>query len=116
LSKRPLVVASIVLAAMASSVSAAVAADYAATAHNIVPSGQYGGLPIDPRADDQALMYDGLTPLFDQVDDGDIEAFFKSEMFGVAPDGPATVEPVPRPGVQILRDGFNVPHIYADAP
>lgn len=114
MSKHLLGAVSIVFAVMAVSVATAGAAEYAATARNIVPSGQYGGLPIDPAADDQALMYDGLTPLFDQVSDGDIETFFKSEMFGVAPDGPATTEPVPRPGVQILRDGFNVPHIYAD--
>ena len=47
--------------------SSASAADYAATARNIIPSGQYGGLPIVPQADDQAQMYDGLTPLFNRV-------------------------------------------------
>ena len=116
MSKRLLGVVSIAVAVIGGSVSSAAAADYAATAYNIVPSGQYGGLPIDPAADDQALMYDGLTPLFDQVSDGDIDTFFKSAMFGVGPDGPAETEPVPRPGVQILRDSYNVPHVYTDNP
>ena len=39
--------------------------DYARTALNIIPSGQYGGAPPVAKADDQARMYDGLTPLFD---------------------------------------------------
>ena len=51
-------------------VANAAAKDYAATALNIIPSGQYGA--IRPRRsgacrDQQATMYDGLTPLFDQV-------------------------------------------------
>ena len=59
-------------------------------------------------------MYDGLTPLFDQVSNGDLTTFFKSEGFGVGPDGPATEETVPRPGVKIARDRFNVPHVTAE--
>ena len=81
------------------------------TALNIIPSGQYGGVPLDPGADAQALMYDGLTPLFDQVTDADLTTYFKSERFGVDTDGPGTIEPVPRPGVTIERDRFNVPHV-----
>ena len=61
-------------------------------------------------------MYDGLTPLFDQVSDSDLDTYFKSEGFGVGPDGPATIEPVPRPGVTIERDRFNVPHVTGADP
>jgi acyl-homoserine lactone acylase PvdQ len=89
------------------------AADYSDTALNIIPSGQWGAVPVPPNADSQARMYDGLTPLFDQVADADLTRFFKSEGFGVGPDGPGTVEPVPRPGVTIVRDRFNVPHVTA---
>ncbi len=49
------------------------ARDYADTALNIVPSGQYGGLPVPAGADEQARMYDALTPLFDQVTDADLK-------------------------------------------
>jgi acyl-homoserine lactone acylase PvdQ len=84
-------------------------ADYAQTARNIIPSGQYG-LP-GPGADTQAQMYDGLTPLFDQVTNADLSTYFKSERFGIDTDGPGTNESVPRPGVTITRDSFNVPHV-----
>jgi acyl-homoserine lactone acylase PvdQ len=87
------------------------AADFAQTARNIIPSGQ-PGLP-GPGADTQALMYDGLTPLFDQVSTADLSTYFKSERFGIDTDGPATIESVPYPGVTIKRDQFKVPHVYA---
>jgi hypothetical protein len=89
--------------------------DHAATALNILPSGQYGSLPIAPEADVQAQMYDNLTPLFDQVSAGDLTTYFKSEGLGVGPDGPGTEETVPRPGVTIIRDKFNVPHVTAQS-
>ena len=101
----------VTVALLAFTAPAAGAKDYAQTALNIIPSGQWGGLPIPAGADSQALMYDGLTPLFDQVSDADLDTYFKSEGFGVGPDGPATIEPVPRPGVTIERDRFNVPHV-----
>jgi acyl-homoserine lactone acylase PvdQ len=93
--------------------AAASAKDYAQTARNIIPSGQFGSVPPPPGADTQALMYDGLTPLFDQVTNADLNKYFKSELFGVGPDGPGTTETVPRPGVAIVRDKFNVPHVHA---
>ena len=88
--------------------------DPARTALNIIPSGQWGNVPAPPGADEQAQMYDGLTPLFDNVTDADLGKYFKSEGLGVGPDGPTTNEPVPREGVTITRDRFNVPHVKAD--
>jgi len=87
--------------------------DPAATALNIIPSGQYGSISPPAGADLQAQMYDALTPLFDQVSDADLTKYFKSEGLGVGPDGPGTPESVPRPGVEILRDSYNVPHVNA---
>jgi acyl-homoserine lactone acylase PvdQ len=89
--------------------------DYADIARNIIPSGQYGSVPPPPEADEQALMYDALTPLFDDVRPSDLNRYFKSERFGVGPDRPVTVEPVPRPGVTIVRDRYNVPHVTAES-
>ena len=86
--------------------------DFARTALNIIPSGQYGGVPIVPKADDQARMYDGLTPEFDQVSTRDLNRFFKSERLGTKGQGPLTRERVPRKGLRIVRDRHNVPHIY----
>ena len=87
--------------------------DYAQTALNIIPSGQPGGIPPPPGADTQAHMYDGLTPLFDNVTNSDLTQYFKSEKFGISTAGPGTTEAVPRPGVTIVRDSYDVPHVTA---
>lgn len=57
--------------------------DYSQTALNIIPSGQYGSIPPPEGADTQALMYDGLTPLFDNVTDSNLTQYFKSEKYGI---------------------------------
>src|SRR3954451_5039420 len=104
------------LAVVATSLALAPAAhakDYAGTALNIIPSGQYGALPAPTGADEQARMYAGLTPLYDQVTDGDLTKFFKPEALGTAGSCPCRTESVPRKGVTIERDRFNVPHITA---
>ena len=59
-------------------------------------------------------MYDALTPLFDKVTDADLRSDFKSEAFNrLGTDGPGKPESVPRKGVKIVRDKFNVPHVTA---
>jgi acyl-homoserine lactone acylase PvdQ len=87
-------------------------ADRAIIARNILPSGQVQ-LPGTPTAAAQAQMYDALTPLSDNVTQGDLFTDFKSEMLGVDTDGPTTQENVPFPGVTLLRDRFDVPHVYS---
>jgi acyl-homoserine lactone acylase PvdQ len=105
---RAVLVAAIVALAGAPS---ALARDYAGFARNIIPSGQYGDVPPPPEADDQARLYDGLTPLRGAVGAGDLIKYFKPETFGTRGQGPARRERVPRPGVKIVRDRWNVPHI-----
>jgi acyl-homoserine lactone acylase PvdQ len=104
-------------AALAFAVPAAAASppakDYSQTALNIIPSGEYGGVPPPPGADTQALMYDALTPLFDHVTPADLTQFFKSEKFGISTAGPGTIESVPYPGVTVVRDKYDVPHVTA---
>jgi acyl-homoserine lactone acylase PvdQ len=85
--------------------------DYAGTALNIIPSGQYGSVPPPEGADEQARMYNALTPLFRNVTDADLNRLFKPARFGTAGQGPLRVEPIPRPGVRVVRDRYNVPHI-----
>jgi hypothetical protein len=80
-------------------------------ARNILPSGQYG-VP-GPNASAQAEMYNALTPLFDHVSSNDLFTDYKSEKLSVDTDGPTTQEVVPFAGVTLIRDRFNVPHIYA---
>src|SRR3954452_15457907 len=90
----------------------ALAKDYSSTARNIIPSGQYGNIPTD-KASVQAKMYDALTPLFDKVTNADLSKDFKSAKLGKpGTPGPTTVEKVPRKGVRIVRDKFDVPHVY----
>jgi acyl-homoserine lactone acylase PvdQ len=98
-------------AALTSSATAFAATDYSDTALNIIPSGQYPGIPSPPDAAEQAQMYDGLTPLFNDVTQADLTKYFKSEKLGVDNATPSTIETVPRPGVQIVRDSYNVPHV-----
>src|SRR3954451_23747402 len=100
------------LAALALFAVPASAKDYAGTALNIIPSGQYGGVPVPGSAGQQAQMCDGLTPLFNQVTAPDLTKYFKSEALGAAGSpGPTRVESTPRKGLGIVRDAFNVPHI-----
>ena len=94
------------------SASAKAPKDPTIIARNILPSGQYG--TPNPNAAVQAEMYNALTPLFDRVTPNDLFTDFKSEKLGVDTDGPTTQEAVPFPGVTLLRDRFNVPHVFAN--
>jgi acyl-homoserine lactone acylase PvdQ len=93
--------------------SSALAKDRTIIARNILPSGQLQ-LNTGPVATAQAEMYNALTPLFDHITSGDLFTDFKSEKLSVDTDGPATQENVPFPGVTILRDRFDIPHVYAN--
>ncbi len=86
--------------------------DFSGTARNIIPSGQYGAVPPPAKADQQARMYDGLTPLFRDVRPHDLTRYFKSEKLGIKGQGKMRRERVPHRGVRLFRDRFNVPHIY----
>ena len=109
----PALVASCLAAALAAPGAAAgpLDRDYADYARNIVPSGQLGSFPVPRGADRQARMYDSLTPLFDRVGAADLLRGFKSSRFGAT--GRTRVERVPRRGVRIVRDSFDVPHVRA---
>jgi hypothetical protein len=93
--------------------ASAAGTDYAQVARNIIPSGEPGSFPAPLGATTQAQMYNALTPLFDHVTNADLLRDFKSEQFGLGTDGPGTVEPAPFPGVTIVRDRFDVPHVTA---
>jgi acyl-homoserine lactone acylase PvdQ len=97
---------------LAAAVPAYAVRDFSGTALNIIPSGQYGAVPVPKKAARQAKMYDALTPLFDDVSKTDLLRYFKSEKLGTKGQGRMKRERVPRRGVRILRDKFNVPHIF----
>ena len=75
----------------------------------ILPPGNFGGLPKTDESTDQLALYDGLTPLRDDVTDEDIENLFLPQDF--EPIGETTEEPTGRPGTTILYDEFGIrPH------
>ncbi|MBI5104904.1 MAG: penicillin acylase family protein [Solirubrobacterales bacterium] len=100
------------VAALLALAAPAHAKDYAGTALNVIPSGQRGDVPAKPGADDQAKLYDALTPVADQVTLPDLTKYFKPAVLGTGGDQcPCRTESVPRKGVKIVRDRFNVPHV-----
>ncbi len=121
MSKRLVTLVAAIAAAMAIPASGAAAKDYASTSLNIIPSGQYGDVPVPTPggdklpADQQARMYDGLTPLFDNITTADLTKYFKSQALNsLGTDGPGTEEVVPdHPEIQIIRDRYDVPHVTA---
>ena len=78
---------------------------------NVLPPGQSGSLTLGPHATDQLRLYDRLTPMFDAVRPADLTRTFKPEIFGLGGQKPTRVER-PRRGVRILRDRWDVPHVY----
>ncbi len=85
--------------------------DYANIARDIMPSGEYGGYPTPPQANDQAILYNALTPLFGNVTAKDVQKDFIPMTLGANIVGPRTREAVPHPGVTIYRDRYDIPHV-----
>lgn len=87
--------------------------DAAIVALDIVPAGAYSP-PSWGDVGKEARMYDSLTPKGGSVTDADVAAGFKSAYLGANDsDGVNSVDQ-PIPGLRIVRDGFNVPHITAE--
>jgi acyl-homoserine lactone acylase PvdQ len=106
-----------ILAAVGALLVAALAAgaaprhDYAAVARDILPPGNYGGVNATANSVDQARLYDALTPKFDQVTAKDVVSDFKAEPLWNGTEKAVRVEH-PGRGVRILRDSFDVPHVF----
>src|SRR6266536_3621713 len=84
-------------------------------AWNVLPPGESGSTTPGPHSADQLPLYDGLTPLFDQVTDADLPNYFKPNIFGLGSEEPASVErPPARPGLHIDRDSKGVAHVFGD--
>ncbi len=106
-----------VLAGSSSLAFGASAPDFSAPGHafNVLPPGQFGSFPpFPPYATDQATLYDGLTPLFDQVTDADLPTYFKPNTFGLSVPLRRTETVAGHPDLVIKRDENEVAHI--DAP
>jgi acyl-homoserine lactone acylase PvdQ len=84
-------------------------------AFNVLPPGQWGNFPPFPDyATDQLTLYDGLTPLFDQVTNADLPTYFKKNTFGLSGTLKRTETVAGHPTLVIQRDVNEVAHI--DAP
>jgi acyl-homoserine lactone acylase PvdQ len=85
--------------------------DYALVARDVLPPGNYGGANFTSNSTDQALLYDALTPLFDQVTAKDVTKNFKAEPLWTGKEKAVRTER-PGRGVTIKRDSFDVPHVF----
>jgi acyl-homoserine lactone acylase PvdQ len=82
-------------------------------AWNVLPPGESGNSSPGSNSINQIPLYDGLTPLFDQVTDSDLPTYFKPNIFGLGGETPRSVEQ-PRPGLRIERDSKGVAHVFGD--
>lgn len=78
-------------------------------AYYVLPPGNYGGLPVNDDSLDQLALYDGLTPLRDDITDADLDEYFLPQDF--APVGETRAEETGRDGTTIVYDEYGVPHI-----
>jgi acyl-homoserine lactone acylase PvdQ len=108
----------LVIASALAMAPAASAKDFSIIARDILPGGQYGAIPNSPggptlpEAEQQAQMYNALTPLSGHVTNADLVADFKPEPLLPPSAKGLRNEPVPHVGVTVRRDSFDVPHIY----
>jgi acyl-homoserine lactone acylase PvdQ len=99
----------LMVAICASSASALV--DLSGGAFQILAPGEEGGIPAGEFSTDQGELYDALTPLQGHVSERALEHDFLPEKFGVV--GPVLrSEETGRPGLEILRDSHDIPHIF----
>jgi acyl-homoserine lactone acylase PvdQ len=92
---------------------------------NVLPPGEAGVDNVDqfaqfeahgvvpPHFSDQQPLYENLLYADPTLTDAQVPEYFKDATFGVKPGDVASTES-PEPGLTILRDGWDVPHIYGD--
>lgn len=87
--------------------------DMSGGAYMILAPGEEGGITPGPFSTDQGKLYNALTPLKGKVSTKAIEKDYLSEKFGV--QGPILrTEETGRPGLEIVRDSHDIPHIYGE--
>jgi acyl-homoserine lactone acylase PvdQ len=92
--------------------------------YNVLPAGEAGNEnfvqlaqfegpqhKIPPHFNDQLPLYQNLVYADPTLTPGQIPQFFKDATFGVKPQNVASVEQ-PESGLTIVRDQWDVPHIY----
>jgi acyl-homoserine lactone acylase PvdQ len=94
-------------AVLAAAPGAAPRLDYAGVSLSILAPGENGGVQFNRNTNDQARLYDALTPLQDRLTDRDLRRYFKPAMFAAR----GRIEAIGRRGVRIVRDAFGVAHV-----
>jgi hypothetical protein len=85
--------------------------DFARQAFQILTPGESGALPPDANSTDQMRLYDSMTPLRGHIDAPDLRRHYISERFGVQ-GRVARVERTGRPGLRLVRDRYDVAHVF----
>jgi acyl-homoserine lactone acylase PvdQ len=86
--------------------------DLSGGAFQILAPGEEGGLPENEFSTDQGKLYNKLTPLRGHVTKRDLEKDYLSEKFTEPGQEGETLEFTPRPGLEIWRDKYDIPHIF----
>jgi hypothetical protein len=76
---------------------------------DVLAPGEGGSVPAGLDSTSQIPLYDGLTPLGGNVTAADLDKYFKDDPLG---DTTGRHEYVPISGLTIIRDQYDVPHIY----
>lgn len=85
--------------------------DYSGGAYQILAPGEEGGLKPGPYSTDQGELYNALTKHRGHVSQRVLEEDYVSEKFGTVGAVLGT-EFTGRPGLEIVRDSHDIPHIY----
>jgi len=87
--------------------------DLSGPAFQILAPGEEGGIAPGEFSTDQGKLYNALTPLGRTISMKTLENDFVSEKFGV--QGPVLrSENTGRPGLEILRDKNDIPHVFGE--
>ncbi len=68
---------------------------------------------VPPNFADQQPLYENLVYADPTLTDAQVPSYFKDATFGVQAGGAVRTE-TPEPGLTIVRDSYDVPHIYGD--
>jgi len=100
------------LLALGAPPSSAAVADLSGPAFQILAPGEEGGFPTNEFSTDQGKLYNALTHREGRVSTSDLERFYVSEKFHEPHQAGDTEEFTSRAGLEIWRDGHDIPHIF----
>jgi len=98
--------------ALVTAASAGAVTDMSGGAFQILAPGEEGGIPKGPFSSDQGVLYNKLTRKQGHVSKGVVEKDYVSEKFHEPKQAGDTQEFTGRAGVEIWRDGHDIPHIF----